>query len=437
MMLVAGVAFGAGATRAQDSVDARLRALVEQNEKLQEQVQAQQQALAALSAQVQELRQGGAQQAEQLQALREGAAAPAGPVLRGEKEVRLSGEMGLAFFRTGKNGAFPKSAFRPDDAKIFVEAPVVKDVYAFGEIDLTTREASDAYFELGELYVDFENVSGRLGGPARLLNVRAGRIYSPFGEEYQVRGPIANPLISHSLADVWGVDGGVEAYGSAGAWQYAVAVQNGGIDPLHDFNADKSVAARLGWEPARWLHLSASAMRTGELRLSTATVPGDSLSSLWFGNGFFRALGSDKTTSTFWASLWESDAVARWKTGRLAAAVGGVRYGDNDRSADNARSLHFGYAEATQSFTPEIFGAARYSWIDAERGYPLVGFGNFGRYLFGVPTASLRRLSLGFGYRLGPPLVLKLEYAWESGRLVTGARRDQEDFFGAEAALKF
>jgi cell division protein FtsB len=426
LWLLFGVALGAGAVRAQDSVEAQLRALLAQNERLQAQVQSQQQALTALTAQVQELRDG----------LPPSSAPPV--AVRREKELRLTGEMGLAYFRTGRSGAFPKPEFRPDDAKIFVEAPVARDVYALGELDLTTREASDSYFELGELYVDFENVSGRLGGPARLLNVRAGRVYSPFGEEYLSRGPVANPLISHSLADVWGIDGGLEVYGATGAWQYALAVQNGGIDPLHDFNADKSVAARLGWDPATWLHLSASAMRTGELRVATATVPGDGLSSLWFGNGFFRSLGSDKTTSAFWASLWEFDAVTRWKGGRFAAATGGVRYADNDRAANNARTLHFGFAEATQALTENLFGAARYSWIESARGFPLVGWGNFGRFMFAAPpTTDLRRLSLGFGYRLGPPLVLKLEYAWESGRLANGTRRDQENFFGAEAALKF
>jgi hypothetical protein len=425
--------------RADDSVEARVRVLAEENAGLQRQLRAQQATLETMAAQLAELRTGGARQEQALRELREAAAEPAAALApaRGEREVRLSGEVGLAFFKTGRAGAFPKAQFRADDAKIFIEAPVIKDTYFLGEIDLATREDA-TNFALGELYVDFENVSGRLGGAPRALNVRAGQIYTPFGEEYLARGPLANPLISHSLADPWGIDPGIEAYGSAGAWSYVVAGQNGGSNPLQDFTADKSVAARLGWEPQAWLQLSASTMRTGDLRVNTATVPGDGFSSLWFGNGFFRALGSDKTTTTFWASLAQADAVGRWKAGRFGVSAGLARFDDNDRAADNARTLRYGAIELVQSLTPEVFVAARASWINAPGGYPLVGWGNFGRYVFASPlTTQLHRFSLGFGYRLGPPLVLKLEYTWENGRLTTGARRDAEDFFGAEAAMKF
>src|SRR5207247_6258165 len=102
--------------------------------------------------------------------------------------------------------------------------------------------------------------------------------------------PIDNPLISHSLGDLWGVDEGIELYGAASKVQYAVAVQNGGHSALHDFAADKSVAGRISYDPVRWLHLSASGMRTGDL-----SAKNDQLSELWFGNGFLRAFGSSAT----------------------------------------------------------------------------------------------------------------------------------------------
>jgi hypothetical protein len=44
---------------------------------------------------------------------------------------------------------------------------------------------------------------------------------------------------------------------------------------------------------------------------------------------------------------------------------------------------------------------------------------------------------VGFGYRFGPPLVLKLEYSWETGHLLNGITRNHEDFFGAQLGLKF
>jgi len=244
---------------------------------------------------------------------------------------------------------------------------------------------------------------------------------------------VANPLISHSLPDIWGVDEGVEAYGGRGPFQYVLAVQNGGSSRLHDFNADKAVTARVGWEAAHWLHVSASAMRTGEL----ATVA-DNLSEVWFGNGFFRALGPAKSTGKFWASLFEGEATARWRSGHATAAFGRVQFDDSDTTADNARRMSFGYLEAVQEIAGGLYGAARFSGIDAPKGYPLAGWGNLGRYFFSPSlTEELRRLSVGFGYRLGPPLVLKLEYSREWGHQTNGAPRDQEDFFGTEVGLKF
>src|SRR6185295_7689994 len=158
---------------------------------------------------------------------------------------------------------------------------------------LITREANAANFQLGELYVEFE----RLGTPWGLpdsLNLRFGSINAPFGEEYLVRGPIANPLISHSLSDIWGTDEGVEAYGKLGPVSYILAVQNGGVSRLRDFNADKSITGRVSWDPATWLHLSGSLMRTGELGATT-----DFISELWFANGFFRAIGALSRTTAF------------------------------------------------------------------------------------------------------------------------------------------
>jgi hypothetical protein len=67
-----------------------------------------------------------------------------------------------------------------------------------------------------------------------------------------------------------------------------------------------------------------------------------------------------------------------------------------------------------------------------------VGLGNFGNYFFGGSlTETLRRASLGFGYRLGPPLVLKLEYSFEQRRMAAGEGRENEDLLALELAVKF
>ena len=427
-MLTSVSCLALGGLRAQTTPsDATLQAILEQNRLLQAQVKAQQQTIDALTARVE-------RHERELQGLQD----QAGGTDRGvaverdrEHEIRIGAESALSFFSTGSAGAFPKSEFRVDDTKVTLEAPVWHNVYFFTELNLLTRESNANNLQFGELYVEFDGPGG--------LGLRAGSINTPFGEEYQVRGPMANPLISHSLSDLWGPDEGVEVFGKAGPFQYVLAIQNGGISQLRDYNADKALTARVGWDPLPWLHLSASGLRTGEIgTVSPTTSTGDSMTALWFANGFFRALGPASRTTNFWANLYEGDAVAKWTGGQLAAAFGGVRFDDNDPLVDNSRHLTYGYVEGRQSITDELYGAARYSEIRAPGGYPLAGWGNVGNYFYRPSlTEELRRLSLGFGYRFGPPLVLKLEYTWEDSRMINGAPRDHEDFFGAQVGMKF
>jgi hypothetical protein len=422
-------AFVSAACAAPDISAAQVQELIEQNRRLQEQVRTQQKT-------IDELLKASERHERELRGLADRGegpnAGPTAPRSNREHEVRISAEAGIAFFNTGSEGQFPKAEFRIDDPVIALEAPVRKNVYFYSELKLLTRETNTEDFQLGEIYVDFEDVSAAWGQPG-LLNLRAGRLNIPFGEEYLVRTPVANPLISHSLADIWGVDEGIEIYGRIGPAQYIVAVQNGGASRLRDFNADKAVTARVSWTPARWLQISGSAMRTGEL----ATIA-DNLSEVWFANAFFRAIGPVTRTGAYWANLYEIDATARWKGGHLGAAIGRVRYDDSDPVADNARNLRHGHIEIVQEISGGFYGAARYSEIRVPNGYPLAGWGPLGTFFFRpIMTEQLRRTSVGLGYRFGPPLVLKVEYAWETGRTTTGARRDKEDFFGTELGVKF
>jgi hypothetical protein len=125
----------------------------------------------------------------------------------------------------------PNDEFKVDEARLFVEAPIVENVYFFGEVNLATREQPDIQARLGELYLDIENIS-QLWHNDHLLNARVGRLYTPYGEEYLTRYAIDNPFISHSLSDLWGVDEGIELYGRAGKMSYCV------IDADHEIERD-------------------------------------------------------------------------------------------------------------------------------------------------------------------------------------------------------
>ena len=313
--------------------------------------------------------------------------------------------------------------------RLFLEAPIWKEVYFYSELDLATPESTSLDLNVGELYLDWENAS-QLWGRDRQLNFRVGRFYIPFGEEYPYRFAIDNPLIFNSVSDLWGADDGVEAYGQVGRMQYTLALQNGGGSISQALQNDKAVTGRIGFDPNPWLHLSISGMRTGNLSVQNG------VSAIWFANGFFRSLGSSNTT-TFHANLVEGDVQARLSWLKLQAAGGYINYGDNDPAANNHRDVFYYYVEGEHDFTHKFYGAARFSQILAHNGFPIVGNGPMGHYLFGPLTTEYWRLGLGLGYRFSPNLLVKGEYAFNQGRELNGDARIQENVFALEAAFKF
>jgi len=400
--------------------------LQKQNEALREQLQRQSENLDALNRKVSDLQTR----------LEESVEPPSEPSTSNvfaddwTGRVHISGEGGVGFFDTGARGAYPNSEFRIDEARLFVDAAIWGNVYGFLELNLATREAQDLETYLGEAYVDFENVS-QLWGREGMLSIRAGRVDVPFGEEYLRRDAIDNPLISHSLMDFWGIDEGVELYGRIGPVDYVLAVLNGSTETTRDLSGDKSVVARVGFNPARKLHIGLSAMRTGDLNATAGEW-----SELWFGNAFFRSIGSAATTD-FHVNLAQGDVRFLLPRGHLHLAGGYARYDDNDPGIDTQRDFWFWSAEAVQDLTGKLYAGARFSQIVVNDGYPLVGQGNFGTYFFGSPTDELWRLSLGVGYRFSERFVVKTEYSLERGHTLNGDNRDEEDMFSAEAAFKF
>jgi hypothetical protein len=406
------------------NLEEQVQLLRDQNAMLQQQLQKQNQSLDALTQKVQGLEAANTEQ--ESATLENSAPAKSGFNLG---MVDLSGEGGIALFKTGSEGFAPNSEFRVDEARLFIETPIWKEVYFYSEVDLATRENPDAQVYLGELYLDFEDVS-QLWGQDDQLNARVGRMYIPFGEEYLTRYAIDNPLILHSVSDFWGVDSGVEIYGALGKFSYVAAVQNGGDDGAQYYNDDKSVAGRISFDPNRHWHFSVSGMRTGDVNAQNYGT-----SAEWFGNGFFQSIGSPATTA-FHVNAVELDMTAHWASGYVQAFGGYAQYGDNDPTADNRRDIYFYSAEVVQNLPEKFYAAARFSEVIADKGIPIVGNGDFSDY-FSALTADLWRLSLGIGYRFSDRMILKTEYAFEGGRLVDGESRDQENFFGTEVAFQF
>jgi hypothetical protein len=192
---------------------------------------------------------------------------------------------------------------------------------------------------------------------------------------------------------------------------------------------------RLAYDPTRWLHLSVSGMRTGDLDVDL-----DYLSELWFGGGWFRSIGGPGTTR-FHANLVEGDVAVRWNGGQLKAFGGAACYDDNDPVNSNARSIYFYTVEGRQQLTRKFYAAARFSQIFADKGYPLTGAGTMDEYFFDYSPAALTtelwRLTFGLGYRFNDHFLIKTEYSIERGKTVGGGTREHEDLFAAEAAFRF
>jgi hypothetical protein len=347
--------------------------------------------------------------------------------------LHISGEGGVAFFDTGANGQFPNDEFRVDEAKLFVEAAIVNDIYIFGEFNVITREEGNELFELGELYVEFENAFNK----GNLLNFRFGRFDIPFGEEYLTRDAIDNPFVSHSLSDIWGVDEGVEVYGFTKNVEYIFAVQNGSEPLIQDFDSDKAIVGRFQYKFNPKIHLSFSAMRTGDI-----DVAQDKFSGIWFGNSELLALGSEETTTKFHAALIQLDGHWGWQSGHVHAGGGYLNYEDNDSAADNSRDVYYFQLEGVQNLNTAQniwYAGARYSRITVDNAFPLIGNGNMDRYMFdrSLLTKELWRFGIAIGYRIGHNFLLKTEYNFERGKFLDDTKRDEEDFFGVEAAFKF
>ena len=414
--------FSAGYLHADDTnLAAQVQLLREQNALLEQQLQKQSESLDALSQKVKGLETANTERESDAP---ENSAPAKGTFNFGR--VILGGEGGVGFSKTGPQGFAPNSKFTVDEARLFLDAPIWKEVYFYSEVDLATPENNNTQVFLGELYVDFQDVS-QLWGHDDQLNVRVGRMNVPFGEEYLTRYAIDNPLILNSVSDLWAVDPGLEIYGALGKFSYVVAVQNGGGNGVQDDNDDKSVAGRISFDPNQHWHFSVSGLRTGN-------VEANGTSAEWFANGFFQSIGSPATT-TFHVNAVELDTTARWASGYLKAFGGYAQYGDNDPTMGNSRNIFYYSAEVVQNLPENFYGVVRFSDVIADKGIPIMANGN--SQYFSALTTDLWRLSLGIGYRFSDRLIIKTEYSFEGGQQVDGGSRNQENFFGTEVAFKF
>ncbi|MCB1122373.1 MAG: hypothetical protein KJT03_12545 [Verrucomicrobiae bacterium] len=415
-------------------IEAKLASLEKQNLLLMRMIEKQQVEINGLKEKLVSVDTENIRQSDEIEELQDsGFSVPAlAPTVSGNSSILISGEAGIAFHAGQANTIFPNEEFRVDEARIFVEAAVARNVFFFTELEMFSREENaNMNLRAAEIYFEVENLFA-MDEWDRGFNLRAGRLDIPFGEEYLTRDVMDNILISHSVADIWGIDEGIELFGEFGSFDYALAVQNGSRDALRDWTSDKSITARLGFNPSNNLRLSASYMDTGAIDPSAEVI-----TEVWFGNAVFRSIGSAATTS-FDAELTQGDIRYSWDNGQLAASYGQAWYSDNDPLANNSRDFEFWSIEVQQGLTDQFYAGVRYSRLDADGGYPIAGMGDRNTFFFApFNTDQLHRLSLGFTYWPFEDLVLKLDYTFENGDHSDGSKRENSDQLSAEAGVRF
>jgi len=134
------------------NLEQEVRELREQNTALQQQLQKQNESLDTLAKKVQQLETANSERGNSTIEASKNSGFNLG-------KVNLSIEGGIVFFNTGSEGFAPHSEFRVDEARLFIEAPVWKEVYFYSDVDLATRENTDLLLYLNELYLDFQDVS--------------------------------------------------------------------------------------------------------------------------------------------------------------------------------------------------------------------------------------------------------------------------------------
>jgi hypothetical protein len=282
------------------------------------------------------------------------------------RRVRLGGSVDAGFF-----GGEPDSLYDPDgfeiyDARLFIDATLGEDVRLgeatiFRDLGLSFEGNIVRIGELegdfvGEAYADFQGIAG-----SDWLNAQVGRFQIPVGESYlrYSRGYATRPFVSNDFGPWWW-DEGVRMYGAsrsdgAGRFGYVASVSDGDTPFNTETDSDKQLTLKLFYEPFQWLHVSASALRTGELGDHDSNASG----AVWLGEMWARAFGAGTGVPNFQDGVVVADGPRRlhetWLVGgdaildfedRARLWLGAGRYAiDSNRGSFYDRTLYYWIAE--------------------------------------------------------------------------------------------
>jgi hypothetical protein len=353
------------------------------------------------------------------------------------ENVDISGYGAFTYLDTGGAGTSENGSFLVKEASLFLDVEIWDRVFLKQETWIVRFPIPDQ-FMVGELYANVRNVFDADEGDG--VGVKVGRIEVPFGEDYVRWDANETRWISFTAADPYGIDEGVELYGSAGGMHWIAALMNGSGGSSDDSPA-KLGALKLYGQPWKDLYSSVSVLASGDSGRSAWRLSGAAIEPVGAG-GTTSSAGASPSSAVDLTS-WEADArIAEGRRASLNLQYGQAFIGDDVDAFD--RDLSWYAIEPTFKLTEKLELLLRYSQIGtgaSDEGYVFSGKPIAEAEDFGFDVHSLQRLSGGLCWTPNPHIRAKLEVGHDWVDLIDAspldAQNDERLYIGLELVTSF
>lgn len=353
------------------------------------------------------------------------------------ENIDVSGYAAFTYLDTGGVGTSENGSFLVKEASLFLEVEIWDRVHLHDETWIVRFPSSDQ-FMVGELYANVRNVFGADEGEG--IGFKVGRFEIPFGEDYLRWDADETRWISFTAADPYGIDEGVELYGTLGGVHWIAALMNGSSGSA-DNSPAKLGALKVYGEPFDDVYSSLSVLASGKSERTAFRLSGEAI----------EPVGADGALSTAGASpsravdltAYEADArIAEARRASVNLQFGQAFIGDEVDAFD--RDLTWYAVEPSVKLTQKLELLLRYSEIatsDEDEGYAFSGKPIAQAEDFGFDAHSLKRLSAGLCFTANPHITGKLEVGHDWLDLIDASALDAEDderlYFGVEMVFSF
>jgi hypothetical protein len=332
------------------------------------------------------------------------------------------GYASFIYIDTGSVGEHPDGGFLLQEASIFAEAHVWEKTVLHAE--LRGAVVGFDFLSTGEIYADMQHLWSRDSGDFGSL--RVGRFWVPFGDETIWFHAPQNPLISYSAAFPWGLDEGVELYGSTHGVDWIAAVTTGTAERNIEDGSAKTFNLKLSGKPCASLELNGNFMLQGATTSSALAFGGSSIDPV--GSTGSSSAGTSPSSKVE-GTLGELGAKVLFSPrASLGLTVGEASVDDPVDTFDRTfRWLRF---EPRYDITPSVYAVLRYSEIgtyDSDEGYHFDGLGIAdGGTTFGYDVQRFQRISGGIGWKSNPNTLVKLEVGRDQFWVIDGSPTDPD-----------